>query len=162
MKTTKGHAPIQDVLQAAGISVPNSALSAAESRHAQPAPTAMGWSISEKVPRRRRESVKIFRNKESNQVNLPRRVSRRYSVDMISREEEERWMERRQNSVERLREKKNMRRGMNRATSSQSQYRQPLTMEMVMNTPHIEDPEGERSSPTPTPAPAPAPVDVIS
>ena len=130
MQTTKGHAPILDVLQAAGISVSNRTLSSAEGRRIQPEPAAIGWPISlisEKGSRRRRESMKTFRDKESRKSI--KRVSRRYSIGVMSREEEDRWMEHRQNSIERLQERKNMRRGMSRAGSSQSQSsRQHLQM----------------------------------
>src|SRR5271168_583010 len=85
MQTTKGHAPIQDVLQAAGISAPNHTFSPAEGRHVQPQRTLTGkWSTcstSKKCLRRRHESMNTLRDNETNQVNLVKRVSRRYSID---------------------------------------------------------------------------------
>jgi len=167
MQTTKGHAPIQNVLQAAGISATHRTLSSAEGRRAQAEP--IGWPSSEKGPRKRRESMRTFRDKENSQLGFIRRVSRRYSIGMMSGEEEERWIEPRDNSVERLQEKKNMRRGMTRAASMplQSSPQHLKTMgeigdDHARNDDHreergpitcvIEDSGGDRP-PTPTPTP---------
>ena len=180
MQTTKGHAPIQDVLQAAGISVPNRTPSSAEPcRRSRTEPTMISWPTSltsEKGLRRRRESMKTSRDKESNQVNPTRRHSRRYSIGMMSQEEEDQWMEYRQNSIERLQEKKNTRRGMSRAGSSQSHWtHQALEMSLSETGDHdqddhteergqftraTEDSEGACFSPTPTLVPTSASDDI--
>ncbi|KAF8813340.1 hypothetical protein BYT27DRAFT_7239309 [Phlegmacium glaucopus] len=165
MQTTKGHASIEDVLKAAGISAPNRTLSSAEGRRVQPESTAVGWPTSftsEKGPRKRRESMKTLGDKESSQLGFIKRVSRRYSIGMMSREEEDRWMEHRVNSIDRLQEKKNMRRGMSRVAGSMQSQSSPQLLETMGEigdedreergpiTRVVENWEGE-SSPTPTP-----------
>ncbi|KAF8802504.1 hypothetical protein BYT27DRAFT_7261037 [Phlegmacium glaucopus] len=155
MQITRGHAPIQDVLQAAGISATNRIISRrAKSRRPQSEPTVSNRPTSitfEKGPQRRRESMEAVRDKENFE-----KLSRRYSIGMMSREEEDLWMETRANSIERLQERKNIRRGgMNRPTSSHSQssrqYHQSLeTMgEDYREERVIEDSEGDQHLATP-------------
>lgn len=158
MQTTKGHAPIQDVLRAAGISAPNDNLSNTEDHTTQPEPTATGRSThpsSRQEPRRRHESMKTLGNKETSQVTTVTRPElSTYSIGMMSLEDEDRWMEYRHDSIERLRARKDMRRGINRAGSSQSNWsRQPL--EMTEETTEIArlkvGDSGEHPLPTPIP-----------
>jgi len=171
MQTTKGHAPIEDVLKAAGISVDNPALAAQTDKPARTrAPTPMQPPKISLIPptpppkdyppRRRLSSLKTIKDalthsratspissiggggKASfdliNEVTddevdpvanalSPTRKVRRFStlgvlVGMMSQEEEEKWMEHRQKSLDRLKEKKNMRRGLfsNKTQSVQS------------------------------------------
>jgi hypothetical protein len=141
MQTTKGHAPIQDLLRAAGVlatSTPrNSTPSSAEARLAKPfLPTVPGWTTSltgsGEKERRRRESMYTLRDKESIQSTTTKASRRRYSIGMMTLEDEERWMEYRQDSIERLRARKDTRRGITRTSigsGEQSNWsRQPLEM----------------------------------
>lgn len=126
MQTTKGHAPIQDVLKAAGVlasSTPNRTPSSAKPL----LPTVLDWTTSLSgsgaKERRRRESMHIFRDKESIQSHATTKASRRrYSIGMMSLEDEDRWMEYRHNSIERLRARKDTRRGITRMESEQSHW----------------------------------------
>ena len=141
MQTAKGHAPIQDVLKAAGVlatSTPrNSTPRSAEKRRAKSLlPTVPDWTTSLKgsaeKERRRRESMHTFRDKESIQSTTTKASRRRYSIGMMSLEDEEQWMEYRQDSIERLRARKDTRRGITRASvgsGGESNWsRQPLEM----------------------------------
>lgn len=143
MQTTKGHAPIQDVLKAAGAlatstprnSTPSSA--EAEAHLAKPLlPTVPDWTTSltgsAEKERRRRESMHTFRDKGSIQSTTTKASRRRYSIGMMTLEDEEHWMEYRQDSIERLRARKDSRRGITRTnigSGEQSNWnRQPLEM----------------------------------
>ena len=145
MQTTKGHTPIQDVLKAAGAlvaSTPRNSTtptSSAETRHAKSVlPAAPDWTtsltVSGEKERRRRESMHTFRDKESIQSTTTKASKRRYSIGMMTLEDEDRWMEYRQDSIERLRARKDIRRGVTRTgnmgTGEQSMNwtRQPLEM----------------------------------
>jgi len=159
MQTTKGHAAIEDVLQAAGISLATNrtaTLSSAEDSRAQPEPTVTVLptpSTSENVPRRRRESINTLGDKEINQPKTARQASRRYSIGVMSLEDEDQWMEYRQNDIERIRERKDLRRGINHAVSVQAQWsRRPLEMVGDVNkrqSPIAEDSDDESFSPVP-------------
>jgi hypothetical protein len=139
MQTTKGHAPIQDVLKAAGIST-NRTPSSAEVRRAKPLlPTVPDWTTSlagsGAKERRRRESMHTIRDNESSiqshATTTGKASRRRYSIGMMSLEDEERWMEYRHDSIERLRARKDIRRGISttRTGNEQSHWsRQPLEM----------------------------------
>ena len=142
MQTTKGHAPIQDVLKAAGVlaaSTPNRTPGSAEARRAKPllptVPTVPDRTTSlagsSTKERRRRESMHTTRDKEGIQSNATttKASRRRYSIGMMSLEDEEQWMEYRQDSIERLRARKDIRRGITRLGSEQFEphwSRQPL------------------------------------
>ena len=143
MQTTRGHAPIQDVFKAAGVSAisspRNSTLSRAEARHSKPLlPTVPDWTTTLKgsgeKERRRRETMHVFRDKEIIQSTTTKASKRRYSIGMMTSEDEERWMEYRQDSIDRLRARKDMRRGItcaSVASGEQSNWnRQPLPLEM--------------------------------
>lgn len=145
MQTTKGHAPIQDVLKAAGIlatsSTRNSTTSSAEAHRAKPLlPTIPDWTTSltgsGEKERRRRESMHTFRDKESIQSTTTKASRRRYSIGMMTLEDEEQWMDYRQDSIERLRARKDIRRGISRTSvgsGGQSNWsRQPLEMGDIM------------------------------
>ena len=156
MQTTKGHAPIEEVLQAAGISLAaNGTVTAAKDSRPQPESIANTPSTSVNVPRRRGESTNTVRDKEINQPKKARQASRRYSIGMMSLEDEDQWMEYRQNDIERIRERKDLRRGINRAVSVQAQWsRHPLEMVGDLNkrqchSPITEDSDDESFSPTP-------------
>jgi len=148
MQTTKGHAPIHDILEAAGIlTTPNRTRtpSTAEIYPAEPElPTIPDWTTSltgsGEKERKRRESMHSIRDKES--ARLHRATSkasrRRYSIGVMSLEDEDRWMEYRHDSIERLRAKKDIRRGITHTESSQlhssrPEHHQPLEM-MGSNT----------------------------
>ena len=134
MQTTKGHAPIQDVLKAAGVlagSTPNRTPSNAEVPRAKPLfPTAPDratpLTVSSAKERRRRESMHTIRDKESIQSHATTKATRqrRYSIGMMSLEDEERWMAYRHDSIERLRARKDIRRGIARTGSEQSHWSQ--------------------------------------
>ena len=141
MQTTKGHAPIQDVLKAAGVlatSTRHRTPSSAEVRRAKPllSTAVPDWTTSltgsGRKERRRRESMHTIRDKESIQshATTTKASRRRYSIGMMSQEDEDRWMEYRHDSIERLRERKDIRRGITRMGSEQShwsrQHHQPL------------------------------------
>jgi len=140
MQTTRGHAPIQDVFKAAGVSATstsrNSTSSSAEAgRSKLPFPTVPDWTTtltgSGEKERRRRETMHVFRDKETTPTKASRR---RYSIGMMTLEDEERWMEYRQDSIDRLRARKDIRRGITTrasvaASGEQSNWnRQPLEM----------------------------------
>jgi hypothetical protein len=140
MQTTKGHAPIQDVLKAAGVfaasTTPNRTPGVAEARRVKPlVPTVPDWTTSlagsGAKERRRRESMHTTRDKESIQSHdtTTKASRRRYSIGMMTLEDEEQWMEYRHDSIERLRARKDIRRGITRLGSEQSEShwsRQPL------------------------------------
>lgn len=142
MQTTKGHGPIQDILKAAGISAesnPNRTPSNAEVRRAKPEiPTVPDWTTtltsSGERERKRCESMHTIRDKESTRLHNPTtKARRRYSIGVMSLEDEDRWMEYRHASIERLRAKKDIRRGITRTDSpmshsSRPEYYQPLEM----------------------------------
>ncbi|KAJ3497950.1 hypothetical protein NLJ89_g10280 [Agrocybe chaxingu] len=149
MQSTKDHAPIQDVLQAAGVRLPPPPSPApgrprSRTRHHGHSHSEILDSLStiprqekeggkeskaESRPRKRRESMKTIRESlaRANSAGvtvspLGRRESRRYSIGVMTREEEEEWMEERQRHVERLQERKQVRRvhgapGVSRASS---------------------------------------------
>ena len=145
MQTTKGHAPIHDILEAAGIvTIPdrNRTLSTAEICPAKPELSDRNTSLtgSGEKERKRRESMCSIRDKES--ARLHRATSKtsrpRYSIGMMSLEDEDRWMEYRHDSIERLRAKKDIRRGITHTEGSQlhssrPEHHQPLGM-MGSNT----------------------------
>ena len=90
MQNTKGHAPIGDVLKAAGVVLPS----------LQP-PHQEGW----KVHTKRRLSVRRISTSKNGTL-------RRDSLDTLAaRAIEQCWMDNRQKSLELLRERKNRRRG---------------------------------------------------
>ena len=136
MQTTKGHAPIQDVLKAAGVlatSTPNRTTGSAEARRAKPlVRTVPDWTTSlagsGTKERRRHESMHTTRDKESIQSHptTTKASRRRYSIGMMSLEDEEQWMEYRHNSIERLRARKDIRRGITREQSESHWRQQPL------------------------------------
>lgn len=140
MQTTKGHAPIQDVLIAAGVlaasSTPNCNPSSVEARRAKPlVPTLPDWTTSlagfGATERRRRESMHTIRDKESVQshATTTKASRRRYSIGLMTLEDEDRWMEYRHDSIERLRARKDIRRGITRMGGEQPHWsRQPLEM----------------------------------
>jgi hypothetical protein len=142
MQTTKGHAPIQDVFKAAGVlatSTPRNSTtpSSAEPPRAIPLlSTVPDWTTSltgsSEKERRRRESMHTFRDKESIQPTTTKASRRRYSIGMMTEEDEEHWMEYRQDSIERLRARKDIRRGITSTiigSGEQSNWsRQPLEM----------------------------------
>ena len=142
MQTTKGHAPIQDILKAAGISAasdPNhTSFSSTEVCRAKPElPVVPDWTTSltgsGKKERKRHESMHTFRDEEIESQAANEASRRRYSIGMMSLEDEDRWMEYRQDSIERLRAKKDIRRGITRTDSSKShasrpEHHQPLEM----------------------------------
>ena len=140
MQTTKGHAPIQDVLKAAGAlatSTPkNSTPSSAEAEAKPLLPTVPDWTTSltgsAEKERRGRESMHTFRDKGSIQSTTTKASRRRYSIGMMTLEDEEQWMEYRQDSIERLRARKDIRRGItctSIGSGEQSNWnRQPLEM----------------------------------
>ncbi|CAA7266881.1 unnamed protein product [Cyclocybe aegerita] len=157
MQSTKDHAPIQDVLQAAGVRLPSPSPAPGRRKSGPDGPRAHrtrhhGHSHSEILdslstlpqqenergkeskadcrPRKRRESMRTIRESlaRANSAGvtvspLGRRESRRYSIGVVmTREEEEEWMEERQRHVERLQERKQVRRvlgapGLSRASS---------------------------------------------
>ena len=141
MQTTKGHAPIQDVLKAAGAlatSTPRNStpiVSSVEARRAKPLlPTVPDWTTSlagsSEKERKRHDSMHTIGEKESvlSHANATK-ARRRYSIGMMTLEDEECWMEYRQDSIERLRARKDIRRGISRMGSEQSNWsRQPLEM----------------------------------
>ena len=141
MQTTKGHAPIQDVLKAAGAlatSTPRNSTPSSAETEAHPAkpllPTVPDWTTSltgsGRKERRRRESMHTFRDKGSVQSTTIKASRRRYSIGMMTLEDEEQWMEYRQDSIERLRARKDIRRGITPTSigsGEQSNWnRQPL------------------------------------
>jgi hypothetical protein len=139
MQTTKGHAPIQDVLKAAGILAGNRTSSSAEVPRAKPLPlTVPDWttSLAGSGPkeRRRRESMHTTRDSESiiqSHGTTSKASRRRYSIGMMSLEDEEQWMEYRHDSIERLRARKDVRRGITTTRTRnehQNWSRQPLEM----------------------------------
>lgn len=137
MQTTKGHAPIQDVLQAADILAANRTPSSAEVRRAKMLlPTVPDWTTSlagsGAKERKRHESMHTIRDNESSiQSHATTKASRRrYSIGMMSLEDEERWMEYRHDSIERLRARKDIRRGITTRTGNEQSHwsRQPLEM----------------------------------
>jgi hypothetical protein len=140
MQTTKGHAPIQDVFKAAGVlatSTPRNSTTRSSAECEPLLPTASDWTTSltssGEKERRRRESMQTFGGKGNIQSTTTKASRRRYSIGMMTEEDEERWMEYRQDSIERLRARKDIRRGgitrLSIGSGEQSNWnRQPLEM----------------------------------
>jgi len=136
MQSTKGHAPIQEVLHAAGVQnipSPSRSISSLHKHNPHAHSIDLANLPHQKHPRKRRESMKTVQETLSRApqategdtanasgpsgaggavggIRMSRHSSRSYSTGMMTREEEERWMEDRQRDIDRLQEKKNVRR----------------------------------------------------
>ncbi|KAF5326877.1 hypothetical protein D9619_004371 [Psilocybe cf. subviscida] len=120
MQTTKGHAPIEIVLEAAGIEVP--AVSQPPKRTESMHQGSNSLNVNNSV-RRRHNSLRESTDASYKRATLIRRDDDRpssaYSPGIMSREEEEAWMAERQRQLDTLHERKLARRGkLSRASST--------------------------------------------
>ncbi|PPQ64609.1 hypothetical protein CVT26_002007 [Gymnopilus dilepis] len=141
MQTPKGHAPIEDVLSAAGIDVN----ATPKPRHADVRYGAQSSDLSSDdiviaiqpsescviQARPRTSSLRASKQFDRGNDASSRRHTKSFSTGMfvgmpMSKEEEDRWMEEREQSVERLRERKNRRRGLIGRPSTAEPYRPPV------------------------------------
>ncbi|KAF9484357.1 hypothetical protein BDN70DRAFT_849873 [Pholiota conissans] len=155
MQTTKGHAPIEDVLEAAGIDISTLSGKTNAQGGEEIAPTLCGLPkpMVGRGGRRRHESMRTVRET----MVMHRRASAAQKQDdrrlstvgglMMSREEEEEWMAERQHHIEMLQERKNIRRGTSsRAASAMSSYaRHGAEIDDAQMSPAILEAVGEMS-----------------
>ncbi|RDB25648.1 Thioredoxin-like protein AAED1 [Hypsizygus marmoreus] len=118
MQATKGHAPVRDVLEAAGIDVPLPILRPEVQAHT---PESYAWDLGSgsgnkhKVRLQRGTSMREFgaRRRHSVDPGVKTEGAARSSFmqTQLTHEEEDEWMKERMRSLERLKERKNVRRG---------------------------------------------------
>ena len=147
MQTTKGHAPIEVVLEAAGIDIPAAPQSPkrTESMH--------GGSESLNVrdsAMRRHTSLRGLTEASSRRATLIRRgddgSSSTYSTVIMSREEEETWMAERQQQLEALHARKLMRRGvLDRVSKTSGLTADESGQSKLMQEGRVLEPVGEMS-----------------
>lgn len=103
MQTTKGHAPIEVALNAAGITSNHSSLKSSSS-----------LPVTKILQAKRRESSMVLRTSSTwgEGLDLKRSVlSGRASMDVIRRGDDNMWIDQRHRNLERLKNKKHARRG---------------------------------------------------